>query len=192
MGEHLLSEVLGRSYDHASEPRAICFHAGDCFLGDNSLADLYEEYHREDTFSPELCNLHTMRLLIGLMRDYGDRAEELCFVGSRPQVETLIAQYIREHPDSVTLPELSRKFSYSERHIARLIRQSTGMSYSQLVRKIRMEAIGELVSDPSLPIEQIIAECGVSSPSYFYKTFRAYFGMTPREYRERARTGRAG
>ena len=90
----------------------------------------------------------------------------------------------------MTLPELSRKFSYSERHIARLIRQSSGMSYSQLVRKIRMEAIGEMVSDPTLPIEQIISDCGVSSPSYFYKTFRAYFGMTPREYRERTQQGR--
>ena len=43
-----------------------------------------------------------------------------------------------------------------------------------------------------LPIEHIIANSGVSSPSYFYKLFRSYFGMTPGEYRERAQSASAG
>ncbi len=189
MSEHLLSNFFGKMYGTSDEPHCLIFHTRDYFLGENLLADIYNEYVNPSEYSRELLNLLTAEFFFTLLRQYSSDARELVFANSRPQIETLITQYIREHPDSVSLSELSRRFSYSERQISRLIHSSTGMSYSQLVRKIRMEAIGELVSNPCLPIEQIIADSGVSSPSYFYKTFRSYFGMTPREYRERSQAG---
>ena len=192
MSEHLLSSFFGKMYGTSEKPHCLMFHAGGYFLGDNLLADIYNEYVNPTEYSRELLNLLTAEFFFTLLRQYSSDAKELVFANSRPQVETLITQYIREHSDTVSLSELSRRFSYSERQISRLIHHSTGMSYSQLVRKIRMEAIGELVSNPVLPIEQIIADSGVSSASYFYKTFRSYFGMTPREYRERAQANAAG
>ena len=192
MGEHLLSGFFGRSYGASDKPHCLIFRAGDYFLGDNLLADIYNEYTNPQEYTREYLDLLVSEFFLVLLRHYSQDAAELVFNNSRSQVETLITQYIREHPDTVSMSELSQQFSYSERQISRLIRHSTGMSYSQLVRKIRMEAIGELVGNTVLPIEHIIANSGVSSPSYFYKLFRSYFGMTPGEYRERAQSASAG
>ena len=191
MGEHLLSAFFGRDYGASDKPHCLIFHAGDYFLGDNLLADIYNEYTHPQEYTREYLDLLVSEFFLVLLRRYSKGAAELTFNNSRPQVETLITQYIREHPDTVSMSELSRQFSYSERQISRLIRHSTGMSYSQLVRKIRMEAIGELVGNTVLPIEHIIANSGVSSTSYFYKLFRSYFGVTPGEYRERMQSDSA-
>jgi AraC family transcriptional activator of pobA len=184
MSDHILSNFFGSTYDPSDKPGCLRLHAHEYFLGENRLADIVSEYANPSEYSCEMLDLYTSDFLMELLRNYSSDAEKLFFTSSHSQLETLVTQYIREHPHTVTMSDLSRKFSYSERQISRLIRQNTGMNYSQLLKKIRMESIGELVRDPSVSMEQIISDSGISSPSYFYKAFHAYFGMTPRLYRE--------
>ena len=41
------------------------------------------------------------------------------------------------------------------------------------------------MSSPTRSIAEIAEECGFTDASYFAKTFKSYFGETPKEYRNR-------
>ena len=82
------------------------------------------------------------------------------------------------------MDELSVVFNYSQRQIIRIIQNSTGKTFSQLLTQLRMENAAALVLSKELPLEQIANEVGYSSLSSFYRVFVNYYGMTPGEWRQ--------
>ena len=42
-----------------------------------------------------------------------------------------------------------------------------------------------LRANPGFSVSQIAAACGFDSPSNFSKMFRRFYGLSPREYRQR-------
>ncbi|MCD8300103.1 MAG: AraC family transcriptional regulator [Clostridiales bacterium] len=95
----------------------------------------------------------------------------------------LILKYIQEHYSTVTLSELSGFFNYSERQIQRIIKDSTGISFSQNIQKIRLRQAVRLMQNPNLSITAISEELGYAAPENFRHIFKKYYGMTPMEYR---------
>lgn len=185
LSRNILSDLFRRALGPAAETEFIIFHAGDYYLGDNKLGDIVAEFRRNSVYSAEMVNLLTAAFLFDLLDRFAMNATHST-VKSMDRTDVLLMEYIAAHAQTVTLEELSRHFSYSDRHIARLVRKNTGLAYSQLIRRMKMDAIARLVTDSTLPIERIIEGSGISSPSYFYKSFKAYFGTTPSRYREKA------
>ena len=93
-----------------------------------------------------------------------------------------IVQYIRSRPESVTLKEIADHFSYHPNYISSFLHRELGKTYSQIVLENRMERAVTLLKNTDLPVEEISAMLGYSNHSNFYKAFREYFGVTPREY----------
>ena len=93
-----------------------------------------------------------------------------------------VVQYISAHPESVTLGELASRFSYHPNYISSLIRSETGKTVSEIVLEKRMERAVLLMKNTTLSIEEISAMLGYSNHSNFYKAFKGYYGVTPREF----------
>ena len=93
-----------------------------------------------------------------------------------------IVQYIHTHADTVTLKEIAEHFSYHPNYISTLLHQEQGKTFSQIVLEKRMERAVILLRGTTLSIEEIASMLGYSNHSNFYKAFREYYGMTPREY----------
>ena len=93
-----------------------------------------------------------------------------------------IIQYINTHPESVTLKELADRFSYHPNYISTMIHEETGKTYSRLVLEKRMERAVILLKGTTLSVEEIAAMLGYSNHSNFYKAFKEYYGVTPRDY----------
>ena len=103
----------------------------------------------------------------------------------KPQTLSLSSQiikYIGEHDASVTLQEVATKFSYHPNYISSLLKKETGKSFSQILLEKRMAHALVLLHGTTLPIDNISAILGYSSPSNFHKAFREYYGKSPREY----------
>jgi len=98
-----------------------------------------------------------------------------------------ILRYIQENYRTVTLVDTARYFNYSETYLSHLISQYSCRNFSTIVKTIRMRNAAKLLETSSLPIEDICMECGYEDRSYFHKSFRKEFGMTPREYRKTKR-----
>lgn len=93
-----------------------------------------------------------------------------------------IVQYIGEHFDAVTLKDIARHFSYHPNYVSTLLHKEIGKSFSEILLEQRMERAIILLKGTDLPIEQISVMLGYSNSSNFYKAFRDYYHVSPREY----------
>lgn len=99
------------------------------------------------------------------------------------QLLELAENYIKTHFASPTLVGLSDSLGYSAGHTGRLIREKLGMTFQQLLSKIRMDTAAAKLSETDCPVEQIAGELGYQSVSGFYKQFDRTFGVSPAKYR---------
>ena len=64
-----------------------------------------------------------------------------------------------------------------------IFRKQTGMTPLACLKQARLERVGELLIKTLLPLSEIAAQTGFSTPSYLCSVFRAYSGRSPQAYR---------
>ena len=96
-----------------------------------------------------------------------------------------IADYISSHlSENITIPGLSRKYGLSSRKLQLGSRYIFGESLGNLITNLRMEKSMRLLQTTDLTISEICYQIGISSRSYFSKTFKEKFGMLPSKFKE--------
>ena len=95
----------------------------------------------------------------------------------------LMLQYIQNNYSRLSLTELAQFFGYSTRHISRLIKDSTGKSFAEIIKELRMKKAAELLGNNELSISSIMESVGYSDTSTFYKAFKSFYGTSPVDYR---------
>ena len=104
-------------------------------------------------------------------------------VGGRKEVFRIMS-YIEEHSHDVTLTSFASHFGITEQYASRLIRDRTGLSFSQIVRRLRMEEAAHLLRHGRLCAKEVSYMVGYSSPEHFSRTFKAYYGTSPDAWRK--------
>lgn len=92
-----------------------------------------------------------------------------------------IMEYIELNSDSVTLNDVASNFAYHPVYISRLLSKKTGKTFSTLVAESRMRRAKLLLNHTDFSIEKIAAMLGYSNSSNFYKSFKQYYGTSPRK-----------
>lgn len=77
--------------------------------------------------------------------------------------------------------DLAGKAGMSRSNLLRKVKKLTGLSVSQFIRQVRLRHAMELLKETSLTTSEISYRAGFSSPSYFIKCFREYYGYPPGE-----------
>ena len=93
-----------------------------------------------------------------------------------------IVRYVNTHPEAVTLKAVAAHFSYHPNYISALLRRELGKTFSEIVLEKRMDRAVILLKGTTLSIEEIASMLGYSNTSNFYKAFREYYHVSPREY----------
>ena len=136
------------------------------------------EYAAPKENTPAVLKALTLALLMLVARQYSiSQPEE-----KADKLSEQLVQYIGTHFDTVTLGSLASRFSYHPNYISSYIRRATGRSFSQLLLEQRMERAAALLKGTALSIEDIASTLGYRSSSNFYKAFRTYYHVSPREY----------
>ena len=94
-----------------------------------------------------------------------------------------LLKYLQEHYNTISLPELSQLFNYSERQVQRILRANTGLTFTELVQSMRMKEAARLLRDSRYPVSRIAADVGYANQGNFRKIFRNTYHMSPAEYR---------
>lgn len=68
-------------------------------------------------------------------------------------------------------------------YLSHVFRQTTGEHLAAFITRLRMERAARLLQDPTLAGKEIAWACGYATQSYFIRTFRSHFGMTPKDWR---------
>jgi transcriptional regulator GlxA family with amidase domain len=85
---------------------------------------------------------------------------------------------------------LARRAGVSVRRLEQLFREAMGTSPAAYYAGLRLAAARRLVTDTGVPLSEVAVRTGFGSLSAFSRAFRKGTGMTAREARARARTGR--
>jgi YesN/AraC family two-component response regulator len=67
--------------------------------------------------------------------------------------------------------------------LSKLIKQSTGFTFQELLQRKRFQKAVMLLLDTDLSVEEIAEAVGYENLSYFYRQFKERYGRTPRKYR---------
>ncbi len=89
----------------------------------------------------------------------------------------------RLNDPTLTMDSLSKELGMSRAQLFRRVREQLGITPLDLIRQIRLQKGQHMLQKTDLSISQIAYSVGFSSPSYFSKCYREYFGVTPAEDR---------
>lgn len=106
--------------------------------------------------------------------------EQVDFVRKLLQV---IEQNLQEEELGSTL--IADRMAMSPRQFYRKFKEISSIAPSDLIKNYRMEKAARLLQNEELSIQDVIADVGISSRSYFYKEFARKFGMTPKDFRKK-------
>ncbi len=97
-----------------------------------------------------------------------------------------VMNYVDKHINqSLNLDVLARVANFSPYHFHRIFTFLTGETPGNYVQRMRVEkAAGLLQNDIRMSISEIAYTCGFSSVSLFSRSFRAYYGITAKEFRQ--------
>jgi AraC-like DNA-binding protein len=94
--------------------------------------------------------------------------------------------YIRENcSDEISNTEIGAIFGYHPFYVSSMLKEKKGVTLRQYVISYRLKLAKSLLELTAKSTQDIAEECGFTDSSYFAKSFKAAFGETPKEYRNR-------
>ena len=183
--ESVLAEFFTRTL-YSNNPHPFLFFDADW---DEELTDVLARAIRESnshrSFHSQMVNSIMNQFFILLLRNH---EKDLVFPEQTnvKQSENLIfiLKYIQENASTTTLTEVARLFNYSERHIQRILRSSTGKSFTEITQMIRMREASRLLRSTRYPVSRIAVDLGYSNLGNFRKIFQRTFGQSPSQFRQ--------
>jgi len=103
-------------------------------------------------------------------------------------VDLAIAFIARNTDRAIEVPDVVLAAGVSRRTLENLFRGELSASIAETIRKMRLDYLAERLSAPDIPISTICLECGWSHVAHAMRLFKAQFGMTMRDYRNKKRS----
>lgn len=183
-GDNALGEFFMSALIDKDKIDYILFHtAGDEALR-AAVLDACQEFFQKEAYYSELTNAIVMRIFVLLLR----RHMEDCAMPANPAADTRKAMayinYLRSNPADMTLGKAAEHFHYTPEYMSRIIRKTTGYTFSELLARLRMENARRYLRDTSISVADIGSMVGYETPEHFIRTFKKITGKTPREYRQ--------
>ena len=103
----------------------------------------------------------------------------------RNTVEKEMISYIQQnYTEKISLKEFGTQFHLSEKYISRYFKEHFHITLSQYVNHLRLEHARQLLQDTTLPITEVAMQSGYQNVSYFIRSFKEIYGMSPLKYRK--------
>jgi AraC-like DNA-binding protein len=94
--------------------------------------------------------------------------------------------YIRENcSEEISNTEIGAIFGYHPFYVSRVLKEKKGITLHQYIISYRLKAAKKLLENTKKSIAEIAEETGFTDASYFTKTFRQAFGITPKDWRNK-------
>ncbi len=85
----------------------------------------------------------------------------------------------------LTVANLAATLGCTADYLSHLFSDTTGTQLWQVVQRERLQRAARLLTETDTAVKEIAWCCGYASASYFTRSFRGQFGLTPKVYRER-------
>ena len=157
----------------------------DRIHGIDSGADIY----LKKPFSIDLLKTHLLQLIKSKERFYQTYFNsldlEINATGGNKKILADVIHVINENlsKEDLCVQDIADELALSRSKLYRKIKELTGKSANEMIRKMRLEKSKEFLEITEMTIGEICYKVGFSSPSYYTKRFKEYTGLIPKEYR---------
>lgn len=90
--------------------------------------------------------------------------------------------------EDITLPEIANMVSMTVPSFCRYFKKITNKTFTQFVNEYRLVHASKLLAEKPMSITEVCFECGFNNFSHFNKSFKAFTGQNPSEYRNELKT----
>jgi YesN/AraC family two-component response regulator len=92
--------------------------------------------------------------------------------------------YIEKHiAEPISRDDVARAVYLSPSHFSFLIRKESGVTFTDLLNRVRTDRAAELLGQRRLCVREVAQRTGFEDASYFTKVFKRYRNLTPLQYR---------
>ena len=96
-----------------------------------------------------------------------------------------ITNYIYANYKDVTLDDLAEKFFLSKPYLSKYIKEKSGMTFGDILKKVRMKKARAMLKSSSATVESIAESVGYQNVEHFNRVFKKMYNITPVQYRNR-------
>lgn len=185
--KNVLSSFFIQTLYMKKNNRYLLFH-----LGDNSsvhpiiemlaLEDFIKVYKDEHHNAVKECLLNLIFNYIVRFHEQDSEYDEIVLTDSQLIIE--IQNYFESNIEEATLQSLAKHFNYSPSYLSRLIQQTTGTTFSKILRRIKINKACNLLHNTSLSVNEISEQIGYHCQRQFNRAFKEVTLITPSEYRK--------
>jgi AraC-like DNA-binding protein/mannose-6-phosphate isomerase-like protein (cupin superfamily) len=180
---NLLSRFFRIALEGEKPASYLYFDTGEDPEVRHTLLQVYKEYQLDEPYSSQMVNALMRLFFLLILRRYEGTAR-------LPRTDhffwkhqfSAILSYIQSHYQEATLADMAERFSYSPKQVGRIVKTCTGQSFGNLVRGLKMKKAAELLLDRQYPPEEVAPLTGFATLSSFYRSFRDYYGLPPKEW----------
>lgn len=95
-------------------------------------------------------------------------------------------KFVRQNYNkNIDMAVVSNTVSMNYSYFSKLFKEVTGMNFSEYITSVRMEEARKMLDNPVSKIYEISERVGYDNPKYFSKVFKAYFGLSPEQYKKK-------
>lgn len=180
----ILSDYLCRSLSGSGKNRYMLIHTGDDAFIQSQIAFLYLESYNRERYSAQILNNGFMMILYYILRNHIQNTEIEYQDRYNKRIIDILG-YVRDYYARISLESTARQFHYNPSYLSRMLKQSVGKTFSELLRECRMTEACRLLLSPEekLSVEEIGVAVGYTHVEHFIRTFRQVFHVTPTAYR---------
>jgi len=150
------------------------------------LKRLEEAYFQSNVLSPKQYEAF-IHLLSTFAEHLAAISNELIVEKENAEPEMIIKarHFISDHYDEpLSLGEAAQAVNTSVHYFCKMFKQSTGITFTDYLTRIRIEKAKNLLLNPNRRISEVAYEVGFESLSQFNRSFKRITGRSPTEFRK--------
>ncbi len=136
-----------------------------------------------DTKRQSTVNQYTMGLIFLYLINNLETVSSTSLLSGNNLLVDAALQYINKQYQTATLTELAHSMYQSVSNMSRIIKNSTGYTFLELLQRKRFQQAVVFLEDTKMTVAEIMSAVGYENSSFFYRQFKERYGMSPRKYR---------
>ncbi len=148
-------------------------------LIENMITSIMSENNNEDVI-----NQYSMGLVFLYLLNHIDKLSDNSSHSYEDIIIQATIQYIDSNYKTASLSYIADNFKQSLSALSRMIKKCTGHTFQELLMRKRFQKAVMFLVETDFPVEEIAVNIGYENQSYFYRQFKARYGMTPNQYRK--------
>lgn len=153
----------------------------------NTLCKIHKTYEEKNyAFELEIKSLFFHLISLLFVNNHVSKKNNLKQVENKTidKIKIILNYIHKNYNQKLTIKALAEIADFSEYHFIRFFKKHTGQTFVQYLNNYRLEKAVEFLINTKLSVTDVSLETGFENISYFIKTFKRRYYVTPEQFRK--------